>query len=75
MRGAKHDDIDSALHRWFVQARERKVPVSGHVLKEKAEKFAAALGVEEFHCSNGWIDRFKKRHDLKFKTIVGERVK
>ena len=47
--------------------------MSGHVLKEKAERFAAALGVEEFHCSNGSIDRFKKCHDLKFKTIVGEK--
>ena len=42
-------------------------------MKEKAEKFAAALDIEDFHCSNGWIDRFKQRHDLKFKTIIGER--
>ena len=73
MLGAKHDDLDSALHRWFVQARERKTPVSGHVLKEKAEKFAATFAIEGFQCSNGWIDRFKQRHDLKFKTIVGEK--
>ena len=52
---------------------ERKIPVSGHVMKEKAEKFAAALDIEDFHCSNGWIDRFKHCHNLKFKTIIGEK--
>ena len=35
--------------------------------------FAAPLDVKGFHCSNGWIDQFKKRHDLIFKTIVGQK--
>ena len=29
--------------------------------------------LEDFHCSNGWIDCFKQWHDLKFKTISGEK--
>jgi hypothetical protein len=73
MRGAKYDDLDSAVYRWFVQIREKKLPVSSFILKEKADKFAAAFGIEDFQCSNGWIDRFKQRHDLKFKTISGEK--
>ena len=45
MRGAKHEDLDSALYNWFLQERERKLPVSSHILKEKAKKFVAAFGM------------------------------
>ena len=45
MRGAKHEDLDSAVYRWFLQERERKLPVSSHILKEKAKKIAAAFGM------------------------------
>ena len=72
MRGARNEDLDNAVHRWFIQVRERKLPVTSHLLKEKAEKFAAAFGLNDFKCSNGWIDRFKQRHDLKFKSLNGE---
>ena len=27
---------------------------------------------KEFSFSHGWLDRFKKRYNIKFKTIVGE---
>jgi hypothetical protein len=30
------------------------------------------LGVENFKGSQGWIDRFKKRHSVVFKTVQGE---
>ena len=72
MRSAKHEDLDSAVYHWFPQERERKLPVSSHILKEKAMKFAAAFGIEDFHCSNGWMDRLKQRHDLRFRAISGE---
>ena len=75
MHGAKHEDLDSAVYRWFLQVRERKLPVSSHILKEKAEKFAAAFGIEDFHCSNGWVDHFKQRHDLRFRAISDEKGK
>ena len=62
MRGAKHEDLDNAVYHWFVQVRERKMPVSSHILKGKAKTFATAFSIEDFHCSNGWIDRFKQWH-------------
>ena len=72
MRGAKRVDLDSAVYHWFLQERERKLHVSSHILKEKAKKFAAAFGIEDFHCSNGWMDRLKQRHDLRFRSISGK---
>ena len=71
--GAKHEDLDNAVYHWFELVREKKMPVSSHILKEKAKTFVAAFGIEDFHCSNGWIDCFKQWHDLKFRTISGEK--
>ena len=73
MHSVKHEDLDSAVYCWFLQVRERKLPVSSHILKEKAKKFAAAFGIEDFHCSNGWVDCFKQQHDLRFRAISGEK--
>ena len=47
--------------------------MSTHILKEKAKKFATAFDIEDLHCSSGWIDCFKQWHDLKFRTISGEK--
>ena len=38
----------------------------------KSEDFAKELGYSDFTCSNGFIDRFKKRRDIVFKSICGE---
>uniref|UniRef100_H3A9N6 HTH CENPB-type domain-containing protein n=1 Tax=Latimeria chalumnae TaxID=7897 RepID=H3A9N6_LATCH len=66
----EHEDIEEAIHHWFVAAREKNIPVSGDLLKSKAEQFARSLDIENFKCSNGWINR----HKMRFKTIVGEKA-
>uniref|UniRef100_H3BDN3 HTH CENPB-type domain-containing protein n=1 Tax=Latimeria chalumnae TaxID=7897 RepID=H3BDN3_LATCH len=68
----EHEDIDEAIHHWFVAAREKNIPVSGDLLKSKAEQFTRCLDIENFKGSNGWIERFKNRHEMRFKTIVEE---
>ena len=40
---------------------------------EKADILAAKLGHPDFKASQGWLDRFKKRHNVVFKAIGGER--
>ncbi|XP_046667060.1 tigger transposable element-derived protein 4-like [Homalodisca vitripennis] len=39
----------------------------------KAEHFARFLGHTEFKASNGWLENFKKRHNISFKKVCGER--
>ncbi|XP_015929299.2 tigger transposable element-derived protein 4-like [Parasteatoda tepidariorum] len=53
-------------------ARAQNVPISCSVLREKALQIAAELGEPNFMVSNGWIQRFKVRHDLTLKTVCGE---
>ena len=47
---------------------------TGPMLQEKAMQIAKALDVpqDEFKASNGWLDRFKTRNEIKAKVISGE---
>ncbi|UYV72296.1 hypothetical protein LAZ67_9002504 [Cordylochernes scorpioides] len=54
------------------QARYKKIPVSGHLIRSKAEQFATEMGKTDFKASSGWLDGFKERNKISFKTICGE---
>ena len=43
------------------------------MIQERALKFASDLNVESFKASNGWLESFKKRHNIIFGTMCGER--
>jgi hypothetical protein len=64
--------IDKAMIEWFSKIRSQSVPVSGPMIQVKALEFAAELGITDFKASNGWLERFRKRHGIKFRSICGE---
>ena len=53
-------------------AGSQNIPVSGPMLKEKAMAYARQLQLADFKGSDGWLDRWKTRHVITFKTIAGE---
>ena len=71
-RGPAYADINDAMYQWFCLARERNIPVSGPMLKEEALMIAEKLGNHSFKASNGWLDSFKKRHNIKQLVVSGE---
>ncbi|KAJ8893484.1 hypothetical protein PR048_006082 [Dryococelus australis] len=72
MRGPQHKELEENLLEWFHQMREGNIPVSGPVIKQKADYFALQLQVDDFKCSNGWLQRFTQRNNLVYKTVCGE---
>ncbi|XP_051166595.1 jerky protein homolog-like [Leptopilina boulardi] len=72
LRKPKFDDLDQAMLTWFHQQRANNIPISGPIAKAKASSFAEELGIEDFKASEGWLDKFKQRHNTNYGKISGE---
>ena len=70
----KSRDIDSAVVEWYRKARSRNIPVTEPMLQEKACQIAdrMALTKNEFRASNGWLEKFKIRVNIKGMPVSGE---
>ena len=54
-------------------ARQRSIPISGPLIQEEALLLATELDPNTtFKASNGWLDSFKKRHNIKSMKVSGE---
>ena len=50
------------------------MPISGPVLRAKAEELAVTLGQEKWICTNSWLQHWRRRHGIVFKCMSGERA-
>lgn len=64
--------VDQVVYNWFSKARNKAIPISGPLLKQKALEAAGSLKMENFAASNGWLESFCRRHSITFKSICGE---
>ncbi|KAH9382551.1 hypothetical protein HPB48_008939 [Haemaphysalis longicornis] len=53
VRKPAFQDVERSLHRWFLDARARNIPVSGPMLQQKAKDFAFIHQAEGFAASSG----------------------
>jgi centromere protein B len=60
------EKLESALVAWFQQAHESNASI-GDTLH-----ITSHLGIANFLASNRWIDRFKRRHNIVYRTLSGE---
>ena len=64
--------IEEALTIWVENALQTGLVLTDDILSTKALEFAFLLKEDKFKGSNGWVDGFKKRHNLKQYNIHGE---
>ena len=64
--------LDERIYNWFAASRSRNLPISGPMIQTKARIVADSLGMESFCGSNGWLECFRRRHNIGFKTLSGE---
>jgi hypothetical protein len=62
------EKLESALAALFKQVCEINASVDDTHLKEKALYVAAHLGIANFLPSSRWLDRFKRRHNIVYRT-------
>ncbi|XP_039966686.1 tigger transposable element-derived protein 6-like [Bactrocera tryoni] len=65
-------DIDKMCFDWFTKARRQNIPVSGPIVQAKAKEVARKLGVLNFVASDGWLNRWRIRNNVAFRSISGE---
>nr|CAD2135327.1 unnamed protein product [Meloidogyne enterolobii] len=68
----RHANFDDALLNWIRQVRAENVVITGTLLKEKAMEMANLMGIDNFKASNGWMEKFKERHSIRFRTEKNE---
>ncbi|XP_044595847.1 tigger transposable element-derived protein 4-like [Cotesia glomerata] len=71
-RLSEFPDVEKCLLEWIKQTMDKNIPIDGPLLKEKSKQFASKLGINNFLASNGWLDGFKRRHNIAFKKLAGE---
>lgn len=65
-------EVENALLIWFKEMRSKEAILTGPLLLEKAQYFADMLNVE-FVPKGGWLERWKKRENIHFKNVHGEK--
>ena len=65
-------DLDEAVFTWFKNARSNNVPVNGIIIKGKALSLEKSLELTNFRASDGWLDKWKRKHNVTFKAVSGE---
>lgn len=72
IRKPQYEDLDQAILQWFQQQRINHIPLSGPLIKTKAEFYATELGITDFKASEGWLSKWKQRHNINYGQINGE---
>lgn len=65
-------EINDLLYQWFLVAVRKNIYPDGPTLCAQALEIAKRLQVDDFKASNGWLEKWKARHNIKRMTISGE---
>ena len=67
MKPCHYYEIDKATAEWFRESESlNDITISGAKLKKQALIFADFFQEPNFRASNGWLQRFKSRYDIRF---------
>ncbi|GBN77517.1 Tigger transposable element-derived protein 6 [Araneus ventricosus] len=61
-------DKDGIRKMWVLNSNENLK----NLKFQKAREVGESLGLETFKASNGWLEKFRTRHNISFKQICGE---
>ena len=76
LRQSELPRMEIRLYKWLLSQRIKNVPLSGLIIKEKAKYFHNLMNEtsSQFHASEGWSRKFKKRYGIRLIAITGEKL-
>ena len=72
LRKTGNEEINDTIWKWFCEVRSRNIPVTGKLIQEKARSVASERQIVDFRASNGWLEAFKRRNNIRLAAISGE---
>ena len=74
LRKAAHPDLEQKLYEWYTRKHRQNLPIDGLTIQDEAIDIAKKLGINDFKCSMGWVQKFKNRYEIKSRTFKGEKL-
>ena len=71
-KSPKFPELEEALAIWISNALSANKTITGEIIITKATDFAKLMNIEGFTGSSGWLNNFKKRHNIKQYNKHGE---
>ncbi|CAB4464256.1 unnamed protein product [Rhizophagus irregularis] len=71
-KSPKFPELEEALAIWISNAISANKTITGEIITTKAADFAKLMNIEGFIGSAGWLNNFKKRHNIKQYNKHGE---
>ena len=71
-RNSEYVEVYKALYEWYTLACSMNIYPGGPQIAEKGRQIAATLGKAGFTGSNGWLEKWKSRYNIKQFVISGE---
>ena len=73
-RKSPYSKVNDVLYEWYLVAVRKIIYPDGPTLIEKAKLIAEHLKITDFKASNGWLEKWKTKHNIKKMVICGESV-
>ena len=73
-RPSEFAEVNKALHEWYLITCSKNTYSGGPQLIEKAKEIAERLNIPNFKGSRGWLEKWKKRYNIKRVKVCGESV-
>ena len=69
---SEYAEVNSILYEWYMLACSKNIYPGGPQLTEKDRKIATRLGKPNFKGSNGWLQKWKVRYNIKQVAVSGK---
>ena len=64
--------VEKAIFNWFLSMQSQIIPLSASMIQEKTHICQKKINIENFKVSDGWLQRWKERNHITFKSVSGE---